>query len=81
MRQDHQRINEWMEVSDDEYPETRREKLDTWLICYAPGHDFWMKVSLWWGYHVRRYPKPPPLLDDPVYQKLFGAPPEQRRAE
>lgn len=43
----------------------------TWrdrFVTSRPVRPVW----LWWGYHVRRYPKPPPLDQDPVYQRLFG---------
>ena len=50
----------------------RRENVHTWIICYAPGHKAWMRVWLWWCRHVRRYPPPPPLDQDPVYKALFG---------
>jgi hypothetical protein len=74
MHHDAQLFNEWDETGKDAYPELEvwRFKLDLWLTCYAPGHKLWMKGALWWGYHVRRYPKPPPLDQDPVYQRLFG---------
>lgn len=43
-----------------------------WAEFYCPLTRRWMpKVSLWWHYNVRRYPKPPPLDQDRVYQRLF----------
>ena len=35
-------------------------------------HGWWDRLSIWWGYKSGRYPKPPPLDQDPVYQRLFG---------
>jgi hypothetical protein len=54
-----------------DYTPTWRENLDLWATCFAPGHKLWMRVSLWWHYNVQGYPKPPPLDQDPVYQRLF----------
>lgn len=36
-------------------------------------HGWWDRLSIWWGYKSGRYPPLPPLEDDPVYQRLFGA--------
>ena len=62
-----------------DYPMSRRERFAFWFTYFWWPTKRWMpKVDLWWGYHVRRYPKPPPLDKDPVYQRLFG---EGREAE
>jgi hypothetical protein len=50
-----------------------REKFCHWFVFEWWPTRRWMRhVWLWWGYHVRGYPKPPPLDQDPVFQALFG---------
>lgn len=50
---------------------TRWEKTSMWLRFYWwPTRGWLPKVESWWLYNVRRYPPPPPLDEDPVYQRL-----------
>lgn len=59
---------------DDPYPPMPRwERMQHWIMFYWPPTRGWtQRIWLWWGYHVHRYPKPPPLDQDPIYQRLFG---------
>lgn len=55
-------------------PMTWWQKVSAWARFYWWPTKRWLpKVEAWWLYNVRRYPKPPPLDLDPVYQRLFGA--------
>lgn len=54
-------------------PMTLREKVSSWVRFYWwPTRSWLPKVEASWLYHVRGYPKPPPLDQDPVYKRLFG---------
>lgn len=49
-----------------------RFDVSLWLQYYWwPTRRWSARLSLWWFYTVRRYPKPPPLHLDPVYKRLF----------
>lgn len=66
------------EVTHTDFPLSLREHVEMWFTYYWWPTRRWMpKVSLWWAYHVRRYPKPPPLHEDPVFQRLFAEVPQE----
>lgn len=47
--------------------ERLRYKLSMWFTYYWWPTRRWMpRLSLWWGYNVRRYPKPPPFVKDRI---------------
>lgn len=73
MRHDQRAAAEVSGGTVEDYPTTWREDFTYWFTYYWWPTKRWMpKVSLWWGYHVHRFPKPPPLDKDAVYQRLFG---------
>jgi len=50
-----------------------RFDVSLWLRYYwLPTRGWSARLGSWWHYKVRRYPKPPPLALDRVYQRLFG---------
>ena len=58
---------------DDPLYEDRWFDVSLWLSYYwLPTRGWFARLASWWHYNVRRYPKPPPLDLDPVYQRLFG---------
>jgi hypothetical protein len=70
MRQDQESVNKDFPVPDD--CKDWRFDLSLWLCHYwKPTRGWGSKVSLWWGYHVRRFPKPPPFHADAI-ARHFG---------
>ena len=52
-------------------PMTRAEMVRMWIAHYWWPTRRWVPtVDKWWCYHVRRFPKPPPMALDHVAQHL-----------
>lgn len=72
MKHDKRMATELGHDDPDDYND-RRFDVSLWLAYYWwPTRGWSARLGSWWHYKVRRYPKPPPLDLDPVYQRLFG---------